>query len=311
MSTIHRITVKAPAKINLFLHVVGRREDGYHELQTAFDFVDLCDELEFTLRNDGCIQLQGDLSGVAEQQNLVWRAAALLKQHGAAAAGANIVLRKHIPHGAGLGGGSSDAAATLRTLNELWGCGLGEDRLADLGLQLGADVPVFVRGRPALAEGVGERLLPVTLPPHAVLLVKPAFGLATPDIFRHPNLTRNTPRAKIAVFADDALPFWGFCKESRNDLASVACLIRPELGHVLNELERMVQQPGSGAQFARMSGSGSCCFVVFDTFEQAKHAEQDLRRRVLHSQQNSGKWPAVDLIVAAQSLGSLPGPCRN
>jgi 4-diphosphocytidyl-2-C-methyl-D-erythritol kinase len=305
------MTVKAPAKINLFLHVVGRRADGYHELQTAFDFVDLCDELEFRIRDDGAIQLRGDLSGVAEQQNLVWRAAALLKQHCAIAAGADIVLRKRIPHGAGLGGGSSDAAATLRTLNELWACGLDEDRLAELGLRLGADVPVFVRGRPALAEGVGERLIPVTLPSHAVLLVKPAFGLSTPDIFRHPDLTRDTPRAKIAIFANDALPFWAFCKDSRNDLAAVACQIRPELRYLLIELDRMVQQLGSGAQFARMSGSGSCCFVVFDTFEQAKLAEQDLRHRVLHGWPTAGEWPAVDLIVAAQSLSSLPEPCRN
>ncbi len=307
MSVRNTVTVRAPAKINLFLHVVGRRADGYHELQTVFDFVDLCDELDFALRSDGRIQLHGDLSGVAEQQNLVWRAAALLREQCPGSEGVDITLRKRIPHGAGLGGGSSDAAATLRTLNRLWHCGLSEDALASLALQLGADVPVFVRGRPAIAEGVGEQLRPVQLPPHAVLLVKPAFGLATPDIFRHPNLTRNTPRAKITVFADDALSLWGFCRESRNDLAAVACLIRPELAFVLEQLERMVGVAESGAQFARMSGSGSCCFVVFNTIEQARQAEADLRQQVLHGVQSARKWPAVDLIIAAPSLGSLPG----
>ena len=166
-------TLPAPAKLNLFLHITGRRPDGYHLLQTIFQLLDVGDELDFSARADGQITLATDLEGVATEDNLVVRAARALALHTGCTAGADIRLRKRIPAGGGLGGGSSDAATTLLGLNHLWGCGLGLEELARIGLSLGADVPVFVHGRSAWAEGVGEVLQPVALPSRWYLVIYP------------------------------------------------------------------------------------------------------------------------------------------
>ncbi len=168
-------TFPAPAKLNLFLHVIGRRQDGYHLLQTVFRFLDFSDQLSFSLRADGIIKLLNPIAGVPEDKDLCVRAAKLLKQHTGTAQGADIFLQKQIPMGGGLGGGSSDAATTLLALNQLWELNLSREQLLELGLQLGADVPVFIFGQNAFAEGIGEKLAPINLPPAWYLVLIPPF----------------------------------------------------------------------------------------------------------------------------------------
>lgn len=240
----------APAKLNLFLHVVGRRADGYHLLQTVFRFIDLCDTLRFAPRSDGRIVLATPTPGVPDAENLVVRAARELQKLGAgeAARGVAISLEKRIPQGGGLGGGSSDAATTLLALNHLWGCGLPRERLQAVGLALGADVPVFIHGRNCFAEGVGERFAAVAVPEEWYLLTMPAVAVPTPEVFRSPQLKRDTP----AIAPADWRPGAG-----RNDLEPVACALYPEVARHLDILRRHGD--------ARMTGSGACCFVGFAT----------------------------------------------
>ncbi len=191
----------APAKLNLFLHIVGRRADGYHELQTVFRLLDWGDTVHLRARPDGRIRRVSDLAGVAEDEDLVVRAAQRLREHaGRPGLGADIAVDKRIPLGGGLGGGSSDAASVLVGLDRLWGLGLGIDALAALGLGLGADVPVFVRGRSAFAEGIGERLTPLQLPPDEYLVVDPGVHVPTAELFQAAELTRDTPRLTIRGF---------------------------------------------------------------------------------------------------------------
>lgn len=201
MNTLSSIQgILAPAKLNLFLHITGRRSDGYHELQTLFQILDYGDELSFTLRTDGQIHLLTDFPGVPHDSNLIVRAAHLLQQHAGSRFGADIHCLKRLPMGGGLGGGSSNAATTLVALNRLWNCGLTTDQLAQLGLKLGADVPVFVRGYTAWGEGVGEQLTPVQMPPRTYLVLVPDCAVSTAEIFNHPELTRNTSAITIAAF---------------------------------------------------------------------------------------------------------------
>jgi len=190
----------APAKLNLMLRIIGRRADGYHLLQSVFQFIDLADELAFRVRDDGVIRRLNDLDGVAPDDDLVVRAARLLQAACDDNPGADITLKKRIPMGAGLGGGSSDAATTLLVLNRLWGCKLDEATLLRLGLRLGADVPVFIHGRAAWAEGVGERLTDLDLPEPAYLLVVPRCHVDTGKVFQDPELTRNSDRITIRDF---------------------------------------------------------------------------------------------------------------
>jgi 4-diphosphocytidyl-2-C-methyl-D-erythritol kinase len=236
----------APAKINLFLHVTGRRPDGYHLLQTAFQFLDHGDALRFTPRDDGAIRLAAPLPGVPEHRDLTVRAAALLKQLTGTSRGADIAVEKRLPMGAGLGGGSSDAATTLVALNRLWGLNLPEGRLAELGLQLGADVPVFVHGRAAWAEGVGERLTPIALPEPWYVVVVPPCHVSTAEIFAAPELTRNAPPLTIAAFLSGA---------GSNVFEAAVCRRHPEVGRALAWLS--IYAP------ARMSGTGAAVFAAF------------------------------------------------
>lgn len=238
----------APAKINLFLHVVGRRVDGYHLLQTVFRFLDYGDALRFSPRADGQIVLAKPLPGVPAEADLTVRAARLLKEAGRVAGGVTIALDKRLPLGGGLGGGSSDAATTLVALNRLWGCGLDGAALQRLGLTLGADVPVFVHGRSCFAEGVGERFSDVALPPAWYLVTVPAVSVPTAEIFRASDLRRDTPAVTPAGWR----PGMG-----GNDLEPVACRLYPEVAAHLAWLR------GRGP--ARMSGSGACCFAEFPT----------------------------------------------
>ena len=236
----------APAKLNLFLHVVGCRADGYHLLQTLFRFVDYGDTLHFAPREDGQVRLLNPLPGVPEESDLTVRAARLLQQAANCTRGADIRLEKRLPMGGGLGGGSSDAATVLLALNHLWQLGLSRERLQALGLTLGADVPVFVFGRTAFAEGVGEALQAVPAAPAWYLVLQPPVAVPTVDIFRAPELKRDTP----AMAAADWRPGLG-----GNDLEPVACARFPEVARHLAWLRRFGR--------ARMSGSGACVFAEF------------------------------------------------
>ena len=251
----------APAKLNLFLHVVGRRADGYHLLQTVFRFVDLCDWIAIEVRDDGRIERGNTLEGVLENEDLAIRAAKLLQEASGTTKGARIAVDKHIPVGGGLGGGSSDAATTLLALNELWGTGLDREVLADLGLKLGADVPVFVLGFNAWAEGIGEQLQPIALPPAWYVLIHPGVSVPTAQIFASPELTRTTNPLKIAPFS--AGLNWA---ETRNDLEPVVCDKFPQVAQAL----RWLKSHGD----ARMSGSGACVFVAFDSEAEARSVAQ-------------------------------------
>ncbi|MED5249532.1 MAG: 4-(cytidine 5'-diphospho)-2-C-methyl-D-erythritol kinase [Pseudomonadota bacterium] len=233
----------APAKLNLFLHVVGQREDGLHELQTLFQLLDFGDLLSFELTENGSIARDGGSALPAE--DLCVRAARALQQAGNTDFGARIQLTKRIPVGAGLGGGSSDAATVLVALNQLWDTGLNEDDLADIGQSLGADVPLFVRGCSAWGEGIGEQLTPTKLPLRQFCVVWPDVQVSTKTIFSDPELTRNTPRIRIPG------PFEG---DRRNDLEPVAKRRFPEVGECLDWLGQF------GA--ARMTGSGSAAFLA-------------------------------------------------
>jgi len=249
----------APAKINLFLHVVGRRADGYHLLQTVFRFLDYGDELRFAPRDDGRIVLATPLPGVPSEADLTVRAADLLRQRIGTNAGVAIHLTKRLPLGGGLGGGSSDAATTLMALNRLWGGGLSSSELQDLGLRLGADVPVFIHGHSCFAEGVGERFTDVVLPSAWYLVTIPPIAVPTTEIFKAADLRRDT----TAIAPDQWRP-----GDGHNDLEPVACRLYPDVSRHLQWLR------ARGA--ARMSGSGACCFAEFATEAEARRACADL-----------------------------------
>jgi 4-diphosphocytidyl-2-C-methyl-D-erythritol kinase len=247
------LTCPAPAKLNLFLHVVGRRPDGYHLLQTLFRFIDLNDTLHFTLREDGVVRRVNALADVPEEQDLVVRAARLLQQETGCTQGVDIMLEKRIPMGGGLGGGSSDAATTLLALNKLWNLGLTRERLMQLGLTLGADVPVFVFGENAFAEGVGEQLQAFALPEAWYVVLFPPVHVPTAKIFTHPELTRNTNSITIR-----ALPIGQSLSGVAwlgNDLQAVACKMYPEVAQYLAQLGNFAP--------AMMTGSGACVFAEF------------------------------------------------
>lgn len=243
----------APAKLNLFLHVTGRRADGYHELQTVFQLIDLCDTVALTVRGDGAIERPEGPEDVPPEADLVVRAARALQAASGTRLGATLRVTKRIPMGGGLGGGSSDAATTLLALNRLWDCGLKIEELARLGLPLGADVPVFVRGFSAWAEGVGERLTPVELPERWYLVIHPGVGVSTRDVFQSAELTRNSPLITIRAF---------FEAGGRNDCEPVVRARCPEVAAALDWLSRYAP--------ARLTGTGSCIFASCATAIEAE-----------------------------------------
>jgi 4-diphosphocytidyl-2-C-methyl-D-erythritol kinase len=259
----------APAKLNLMLHITGRRADGYHELQTVFQFLDICDELSFRVLENGDIVRCDGPPGVAPADDLVVRAARALKAAGATALGAEIGLKKILPIGAGLGGGSSDAATTLHALNRLWQLGLDNDALAEIGLQLGADVPVFVRGFAAFAEGVGERLQPVFPPQPWYLVITPDVHVSTAEIFADGELTRDCPAIKICPPSTATRdPVLDAIRD--NVCAPVVVKRYPEVGRALDMLGKYAE--------ARMSGTGASVFAGFDTQHEADTALSSMRR---------------------------------
>lgn len=238
----------APAKLNLFLHITGRRPDGYHTLQTLFQFLTWVDWLYFDCRPDGVITLGAGPAGVDPEQDLCVRAARLLQAETGCRQGVTIYNDKRLPLGGGLGGGSSDAATTLMVLNREWGLGLGISELSGMALQLGADVPVFVRGQAALAEGVGEQLVPADPPETWFLVVNPAVNISTATVFSDPELTRDTPRQTIPDLLSGAF---------RNDCEVVVRRRYPEVAAALDWLDQFAP--------ARLTGTGACIFAGFDS----------------------------------------------
>lgn len=258
------LTLPSPAKLNLFLHITGRRPDGYHELQTLFQLLDYGDTLTFQALDTSRLELQCNQTSLLGDNNLVLQAARLLQQQGYHRRGARISLQKRIPAGAGLGGGSSNAATTLLALNRLWGLNLELDTLAAIGLTLGADVPVFVRGQSAWGSGIGELLEPVNLPSCWYLVVSPDCHVSTADIFSHRELTRDGSAIKMADF---------LAGRSRNDCEALVRRLHPEVDRAIKTL--------SHYGTARMTGTGASAFARFDSEAEAR----DAHRRILADSQ--------------------------
>jgi 4-diphosphocytidyl-2-C-methyl-D-erythritol kinase len=249
----------APAKLNLFLHVTGRRADGYHDLQTVFQLIDLVDDIYIRVRPDAVIERPCGPEGVAAEADLVVRAARALQLASGTHLGATLNVTKRIPMGGGLGGGSSDAATVLVALNKIWNCGLNENDLAAIGVNLGADVPVFVRGRSAWAEGRGEHLTPVDLPQRWFALVHPRVHVPTAAVFQAPELTRNSPPITMGGFLQSG---------GRNDFEPVVRTRYPEVAQALDWLGHFAP--------ARLTGTGSCIFASCASLNEA----QDIVTRV-------------------------------
>ena len=256
MPPMRSLTGPAPAKLNLFLHVTGRRDDGYHLLETLFVALDFGDTITLTERADSTIRRVGDEFGVPAQSDLAVRAASALQRASGCSCGVDIAVIKRIPMGGGLGGGSSDAASVLLALNRLWALRLTRTDLVGIGVALGADVPFFLGGEPALARGIGERLTPVSIPTFWVGVLVPAQPASTAEIFAANELTRDSPSAKIHIFSE------GY---GRNDLQPPAIARFPGIGAALEALS-------AHSAAARMTGSGSCVFAPFATEAQARKA---------------------------------------
>lgn len=250
----------APAKLNLFLHVTGRRPDGYHELQTVFQLVDLCDTVALEVRSDGIIERREGPPQVEADSDLTIRAARALKAASGTPLGVSLRVLKRIPIGGGLGGGSSDAATTLLALNRLWDCRLSIEELARLGLPLGADVPVFIRGFSAWAEGVGERLTPIRLPERWYVIIYPGLGVSTREVFQSTELTRNSSLITIRAFFESG---------GRNDCEPVVRARCPEVAAALEWLSRQ-PRGDSWRDPARLTGTGSCIFASCATAIEAE-----------------------------------------
>ncbi|NOR19299.1 MAG: 4-(cytidine 5'-diphospho)-2-C-methyl-D-erythritol kinase [Xanthomonadales bacterium] len=252
----------APAKLNLFLHITGRRADGYHELQSLFQILDWGDELKFHINNSGQIDRSNHVEGIPEAEDICIKAAKLLQTYCGIEQGVSIELLKRVPLGAGLGGGSSDAATVLLALNELWSCGLNRQQLAEIGLELGADVPVFVHGHSALAEGRGEKLRAVTLGQRYYVLVFPGINVSTAKVFNHPQLKRDSPQLDMSHVA---------LEPGRNDCESATLALYPELKTIMQDLRKWGQP--------HMSGTGSAIFLPFSDKKSAIRATTELKCR--------------------------------
>ena len=239
------IRVPAPSKLNLFLHITGRRENGYHELQSIFQLIDLCDWLEFEPRTDQEIHIEG-LNSVDLKQNLIYKATQILKPYAQTATGLSIRLEKNIPMGAGLGGGSSDAATTLIVVNQLWQCGLNTEQLADLGVQLGADVPIFVHGRNAWAEGIGEHLTFIDLDQKQFIVLKPDCFISTQLLFSQKALTRDTKSTKFCAYQQTPSDFG-------NNFEPLARSFYPEVDEAMQYLDQF--------GIEKLTGTGACVFI--------------------------------------------------
>ena len=262
--TLPGLDYPAPAKLNLFLHVVGQRPDGYHLLQSVFTLLDFGDNLRIRVRDDGQVRRVNELPGIPEAEDLTVRAAQLLREASGTSRGADIEVEKRIPLGGGLGGGSSDAATVLLALDRLWGTSFGPDALAELGAALGADIPFFLHGSTAWVEGIGEKLKPIAIPRRWYLVLAPPIGVPTREIFAAPELTRNTEALKMEDFSarQQEADRGGAPARFHNDLEPVVTARYPQVREHLEWL----RQHGD----ARMTGSGSCVFAAYDSREEAQ-----------------------------------------
>lgn len=295
------LRVPAPAKLNLFLHIVGRRADGYHLLQSVFTFVDLCDYLDFTLCPQGRIERVGEtVKDLAPEDDLIIRAARLLQQHTKTPFGARIHCQKNIPAGAGLGGGSSNAATTLIALNRLWQTGLTRKQLMILGLELGADVPVFIFGRSAFAQGIGDQLQEVAVPDYTYLLIKPKASVATSTIFKDEALTRNSKPVIITDFTGyrtQPEPNGSVALFGTNVLEPVAATHVIEISYLLESLRKHHLH-------AKMTGSGSCVFIAFTNKAHAARQQNQLCSILLH-EQPTVQMPLSNWVVDGLNIHPL------
>ncbi|MCG8317772.1 MAG: 4-(cytidine 5'-diphospho)-2-C-methyl-D-erythritol kinase [Pseudomonadales bacterium] len=276
------VSLRSPAKLNLFLHITGRRPDGYHNLQTLFQFIDLCDIMTFRdTQTDGDIALDLNIPGVATQQNLIYKAARLLKETTQCPLGATIGINKVLPMGGGVGGGSSNAATTLVALNKLWKTELDEDELAKLGLELGADVPVFIRGKAALAEGIGDKLSPVEIDEPWYLLGIPDCHVETATLFKDKCLTRNSNLITIRAASEG---------QGHNDFEPVARRLFPAVDDALQRLSRFGN--------AKLTGTGACVFCAFTDQQNALMAKQAL-------DSESCKFPLRTIVTKGLNISPL------
>ena len=257
-----QITISAPAKLNLFLHITGQREDGYHLLQTVFQFLDYADTINLTVREDKHIVRVSDLAGVPAEDDLVVKAAKLLQNHCAVDLGADISVEKLLPMGGGLGGGSSNAASVLVALNHLWGCGLAQQELMELGVQLGADVPIFIFAQSAWAEGVGEHLKAVDLPEKWFLVLKPQINVSTAEVFSNSQLRRDCSTITIRDF---------LAGQTENVCEKPVREMYPEVDEALRDLAKYGE--------SKLTGTGACVFAAFDNKEQAEKAFSELSEK--------------------------------
>jgi 4-diphosphocytidyl-2-C-methyl-D-erythritol kinase len=285
----------APAKLNLFLHITGRRSDGYHLLETVFDMIDLGDRLHLRVRNDGALIRRDTLPGVTPEQDLTVRAARLLAEETGCRLGVDIAIDKRIPMGGGLGGGSSDAATMLLGLNRLWDLRLTRRQLMRLALRLGADVPFFVFGRTAYATGIGEKLQPLPLPPATHVIVVPPVPVSTATIFASPGLTRDTKPLTISGLSRESS-----ARRGRNDLEPVVCAANPAVSNALAALKEAATGAGLDASTARMTGSGACVFLPVPDESVATSVLRGLSRR------ESGASESVGDALVARSLPRHP-----
>jgi len=285
----------APAKLNLFLHVTGRRNDGYHLLETVFDLIDVGDRLTLRVRNDGALIRRDSLPGVTPEQDLTVRAARLLAEETGCRLGVDIAIDKRIPMGAGLGGGSSDAATMLLGLNRLWDLRLTRRQLMRFALRLGADVPFFVFGRTAYATGIGEKLQALPLPPATYVVVAPPVPVSTAVVFSAPGLTRDTKPLTISGLSRESS-----ARRGRNDLEPVVCAAYPAVAAALAALKSAARQAGLNADSARMTGSGSCVFLPVPDESVATSIQQDLSRH------RNGSAETVGEVIVARSLARHP-----
>lgn len=258
------LTLLSPAKLNLFLHITGRRPDGYHNLQTLFQLLDYGDTLSFSTRSDGKIALAPELPGVDFEQNLIIKAVRALAPFKPAGAGVDIHLEKRLPMGGGIGGGSSNAATTLVALNHLWRCGLDKNQLRAIGLTLGADVPVFINARTAWAEGVGEELQTIEMQSKWFLVIQPDCHVSTAEIFSHKDLTRDTSAIKVAAFLEQG---------GQNDCEALVRKLYPQVDNALIWLQKFDRN-------ARMTGTGACVFASFESAEIALNVQAQLPKHL-------------------------------
>ncbi|WP_191118110.1 4-(cytidine 5'-diphospho)-2-C-methyl-D-erythritol kinase [Vibrio campbellii] len=280
----------SPAKLNLFLYINGRTENGYHELQTLFQFVDHGDELTIQANDSGEITISPEIEGVPLKDNLIWKAATALQRFANCSYGAHIDLHKILPMGGGIGGGSSNAATALVALNYLWQTNLSDDELAEIGLALGADVPVFVRGFAAFAEGVGEKLSPAHPDEKWYLVVRPNVSIATTDIFRHPDLTRNTPKRDLETLLNTP---------SVNDCEKIVRMLYPEVD---KQLSWLLQYAPS-----RLTGTGSCVFAEFSSKSEAETILAQLSDKVsAFVAQGRNISPLKETLAEYQSASHRP-----